>query len=62
MFKKTLKKIKELRSDSHSVDTEEMQSFLSDIEAIEKEIANKKAIIKQEHEDGARITSHRFTL
>ncbi len=62
MFNKTFKKIKALCSPSRDDETEELQSFLNDIDIIQKEIAEKKAIIKQEHEDGARITSHRFTL
>lgn len=62
MFNKTFKKIKALCSHPRDDETEELQSFLNDIDIIQKEIAEKKAIIKQEHEDGARITSHRFTL
>lgn len=60
MFKKTWKNIKKQVSPNVSVD--ELQDFVNDIEATQKEIANKKAKIKQEHLDGARITNHRFTL
>lgn len=41
---------------------EDLRKIFEEIDAKQKEIADKKAKIKEDHESGARITKHRFTI
>lgn len=59
MFNKFLQK-KAAESSKNELD--DLRNFFEEIDAKHKEIADKKAKIKEEHERGARITKHRFTV
>lgn len=41
---------------------DELRNFFEEIDAQQKDVADKKAKIREEHERGARITKHRFTI
>ncbi len=49
-------------SDVSSNEKDELREFFDEIDAKQKEIADKRAKIREEHSRGARITKHRFTV
>ena len=49
-------------SDACQSDLDTLRIFSDKIDAKEKEIADKKAKLKEEQSRGARITKHRFTV
>lgn len=59
MFNKILQK-KAVEAPKGELD--DLRNFFEEIDAKQKEIADKKAKIREEHERGARITKHRFTV
>ncbi|EKZ5661559.1 hypothetical protein REX01_000690 [Klebsiella aerogenes] len=59
MFKKLLQKKSTQVSEEMR---DELNSFFEEIDAKQKEVADKKAKIREDHERGARITKHRFSV
>ncbi|MCJ7926481.1 MAG: hypothetical protein MUW55_11210 [Pantoea vagans] len=59
MFNKFLQK---KSSEAPKNELDDLRNFFDEIDAKQKEIADKKAKIKEEHERGARVTKHRFTI
>jgi len=49
-------------SEVSSKEKDELREFFDEIDAKQKEVADKKAKIREEHSRGARITKHRFTV
>lgn len=56
------KLIKKLTSDTPKAGVDELQQIYDEIEAQKQRIAQEKAKIKEEHQDGSRLTKHRFTI
>ena len=49
-------------SDVSPKEKDELREFFDELDAKQKEVADKKAKIREEHSRGARITKHRFTV
>lgn len=48
--------------ESSSLEEKEAREFFEEIEKKQKDISVERQKIKEEHERGARITNHRFTV
>lgn len=59
MFNKFLQK---KSTEAPTAELDDLRNFFEDIDAKQKEIAEKKAKIKEEHNNGARVTKHRFSV
>lgn len=53
---------KQLQDESPKVGEDELQKIFDDIDAKQKEIAEKKAKFNEEYSNGSRLTKHRFTI
>lgn len=47
---------------SSSIEEKEVREFFEEIEKKQQEAAVKRQEIKEEHDRGARVTNHRFTV
>lgn len=60
MFSKILEKIVE--KSPHAENADGLAEAFAEIDAKERDFADKKEKIKEEHTHGARLTKHRFTI